>query len=93
MIPFETFKKEALKNPELRKEYERLAPEYAIISAIIKNRIETGMTQKELAKKVGTKQSAISRLESGNSNPSLGFLKKVAEALGSTLVLELKKTV
>ena len=85
MKSFSTLKKRLLKDPEIRKAYDDLEPEFALIESIIKKRIEKGMTQSALAKKVGTKQSAISWLESGSSNPSFVFLKKVAKALGSRL--------
>lgn len=85
MQTWNEFKKEVLKNPAVKKEYDRLAPRYAVISAIIKARNQKGITQKELAKKMGTKQSAIARLESGNANPSLAFLEKLADALQSPL--------
>jgi len=86
---FTNFKKELLKNPKIKAEYNRLGPEYDIIEAIIRQRIKKGLTQKQLAKKIGTKQSALSRLESGNYNPSLSFLKKVATALDSNLHITL----
>ena len=76
---------EQLKNEELRKEYDKLTPEYQIISAIIKARNEKGLTQLELAKTVGTDQSRISKLEKGTLNPSLDFLKRIAEGLGQEL--------
>ena len=85
MKSYASFKKQLLKDPEIQKAYDDLEPEFALIESIIKKRIEKGMTQSALAKKVGTKQSAISRLESGDSNPSFVFLKKVAKALGSKL--------
>jgi len=53
--------------------------------AIIKQRTKKGLTQADLAKKIGTKQSAISRLERGTYNPSLAFLKKIAKALDKEL--------
>ncbi len=81
MQNWKDFKKELLKDPKVRKEYERLQPEYAVISAMIEARIKKGITQEELAKKLGTKQSVISRLESGRANPSILFLKKLASAL------------
>jgi len=86
---FTDFKKELLNNPKIKSEYNRLGPEYDIIEAIIRQRIKKGLTQKQLAKKIGTKQSALSRLESGNYNPSLSFLKKVATALDSDLHITL----
>ncbi len=88
MKNWKTFEKELLKNPKVRKEYERLQPEYAVISAMIEARIKKGLTQKQLASKIGTKQSVISRLESGNANPSVAFLKKLAEALDSNLQIK-----
>lgn len=83
-----TFKKyfvKAMKDPGFKNEYDKLAPEYEIIEAIIRKRIEKNMSQSEMAKKMGTKQSALSRLESGTYNPSLAFLKKIAMALDSKL--------
>lgn len=87
---WEDFKKELLKDPKVKKEYDRLGPEFAIISQIIDLRAKKKLTQKALAKKLGTKQSAIARLESGNYNPTLEFLQKTAEALGRKLVISFK---
>lgn len=84
-LDFETWEKEILKDPEIRAEYNKQQPEFALIQAILDARIKTGFTQKELAEKIGTKQSVISRLESGRANPSIGFLKKMASALNSNL--------
>jgi len=89
LIPFSRFKKQALKDPEIKAEYDRLEPEFAIIRSIIRKRLETGMSQKQLAEKMGTKQSALSRLESGTYNPSLAFLKKVSAALGGKLQISI----
>ncbi|MFH1820644.1 MAG: helix-turn-helix transcriptional regulator [Candidatus Nealsonbacteria bacterium] len=82
---YKQLKKELLKDKGIKKAYEELGPEFAVIEMIIKRRIEKGLSQKELARRIGTKQSAISRLESGTYNPSLSFLQKVGEALGSKL--------
>lgn len=90
MKDWKTLKKEILKDPEVRREYERLEPEYQIIRSIIRARLEKGLTQAQLAKKARTKQSAISRFEQGNTNPTLSFLQKVAEALDSKLVIRLR---
>lgn len=84
-LSFEDFLKKSLKDPEVKAEYDRLEPEFAIIRSIIKKRIEKKMSQKQLAAKMGTQQSALSRLESGTYNPSLAFLKKVSAALGGKL--------
>ena len=81
-ISFEEIKSDMLKDEEFRSEYVKLKPRYEAIEQIIKARKEQNMTQSELAKRVGTQKSNISRLESGNYNPSLDFLVKVAESLG-----------
>lgn len=82
MENWKTLKKELLKDKEFAKEYKALAPRYALISKLIETRIKKGLTQKELAQKLGTKQSAIARLESGRSNPSIGFLEKLGSSMG-----------
>ncbi len=89
LIPFSKFKKKALKDPKIKAEYDRLEPEFNIIESIIRKRLEKGLSQKQLAERMGTKQSALSRLESGNYNPSLAFLKKVASALETNLHITL----
>jgi len=87
-LDFEVWEKEALKDPKLKAEYDKLQPEFAVIHAIIEARMKKSLTQKELARKIGTKQSVISRLESGRANPSIVFLKKVAEALNTNLKIQ-----
>ncbi len=91
MSKWEDLEKELLANPKVKKEYDRLAPRYAVIAELISARINQGMTQREVAKKVGTKQSAIARLESGNVNPSLEFLQKIAQGMGYKLTVYLSK--
>jgi len=81
MKSFQVVKTKLLKNAKVKKAYNDLGPEFEFIQLLIERRIQRGMTQAALAKKIGTKQSAISRLESGTYNPSLDFLKKVADAL------------
>lgn len=78
-------KNQILKNPEVKAEYDQLKVLYDIKKEIMKLRLEQGLSQKELAAKVGTRQSAISRLETGEYNPSIDFLNKVANALGKEL--------
>lgn len=89
-MDFATWKRQALKNPKFKTEYDKLQPEFAIIRAVLHARIKRGVTQKQLAQKIGTKQSVISRLESGRANPSVAFLKKLAEALGASLQVQFK---
>ena len=89
-VPFEEIEAKMLEDEEFRVEYERLRPRYEAIEQIIKARKEQNITQAELAKRVSTQKSNISRLESGNYNPSLDFLIKVAESLGKKLSINLK---
>lgn len=76
---------------ELKREYDELQTEYELIEKLIKARLEANLTQKELAQKCGMKQSNISRLESGKSNPTIRFLEKLANSLDCDLVIELRK--
>ncbi len=71
-----------MKDEEFKAEYEKLKPRYDVISQIIEARTSQKITQEELALRVGTQKSNISRLESGTYNPSLDFLIKVARSLG-----------
>ncbi len=82
--------KEQLKNPDFKKEYDALDEEYEFIRQIIQARIVAGLTQKELAEKIGTRQSNVSRIENGNSNPSIGTLRRIAQATGKKLHVALR---
>lgn len=90
MKKWDELEKELLKDKETRKEYERLAPRYRIISDLIGIRIKKGLTQEALAKKIGTKQTAIARFESGNANPTLDFLEKMTSAMNAKLCIHSK---
>lgn len=90
MKSWKTLKKELFKNPRVAQEYEKLGPRYHLISQLIEARIKKGLTQEELAKKIGTRQSAIARLESGSVNPTVNFLEKFAEAIGSKLIIQVR---
>ncbi len=79
---FQEYKKQKLDDPEFRDAYEELEPEYEIIRAMIDTREELQLSQQELSRRTGINQSHLSRLESGNYNPSLKFLKRVAAGLG-----------
>jgi ribosome-binding protein aMBF1 (putative translation factor) len=92
MTTFKTLKARAMKDPGFRKEYAALEPEFALIRLIIEKRLKEGLSQAELAKKIGTKQSAISRFESGSYNPTLVFLNKLAEGLNVKLKITLSSS-
>lgn len=89
MKTFDQLKKELLQDPETKIEYDKLAPRYFVISKLIEARIKHGITQKELAEKIGTKQSALARFETGSINPTLDFLERLASAMGYKLRIDL----
>ena len=88
MTNFDDFLKEKLKDPEFKKEYDALEPEFNIIQAMIDARKETGLTQKQLAEKTGIAQGDISRLENGSANPSLRTLQRLAAGMDMRLRVE-----
>lgn len=83
-------KEELMKDLEFKREYDALEPQYCLLRSVIERRLEKGMTQEALARKIGTRQAAIARLESGRANPTLGFLQKVADALDAELEIGLR---
>ncbi len=87
MESYKKLRAQLLKNKEFRKAYDELGPEFELISMLIEKRLKKGLTQAALARKLGTKQSAIARLESGASNPTVGSLRKVAHALDAKLTV------
>lgn len=89
-VKFDVIKEQLMKDEEFKAEYEKLKPRYEVISQIIEARNAKQITQEELALRVGTQKSNISRLESGIYNPSLDFLVKVAKGLGKEVHIELR---
>jgi len=89
---FKNFKDKALKNPEVKTEYDALAPLFNIKKQLVAARLSKGVTQEQIALKIGTSKSNISRLESLNNTymPNLGTLMKYAEALGLRLDIGLR---
>jgi ribosome-binding protein aMBF1 (putative translation factor) len=80
--------KEWRKDPEYRREYEALEEEFALATAVISARVQAGLTQRELAQRMGTTQSVIARLEGGRTKPSTATLEKVAKATGTRLRID-----
>ena len=89
-MKFKDYIKEQMKNPEFVKEYNALGPEYELVRQIIKAREEKNLTQNDLAKITGIPQAHISRIENGNYNPSLAYMKRIAEGLGKELHIQFK---
>ena len=82
---WEDLEKKLLSDPEVKAACDALEEEYQLIIELTGKRLEKGLSQKALAEKIGTKQSAICRLESGEGNPSFKFLKRVAKGLDKKL--------
>ena len=87
MKSWKDLKKELLGNKKVAREYKNLAPRYLIISKLIEARNKMGLTQKDVARKIGTKQSAIARFESGLANPTLSFLEKLTSAINAKIII------
>ncbi len=85
---FDDFLNTQMKDPEFKKEYDALEPEFEIIQAMIDARKDAGLTQQELAKRTGIAQSDISKLERGNANPSLRTLRRLAAGMGKKLHIQ-----
>jgi transcriptional regulator with XRE-family HTH domain len=81
-ISLGTLKRKWLKEPGFKEGYDALAPEFAVASLLIDARTRAKLSQAELAKKMGTSQSTIARLESGAAKPSLSTLERFAKATG-----------
>jgi DNA-binding XRE family transcriptional regulator len=90
---FEDTKRKALKDPEVKKAYDRLQPEYDLIRQLLRMRMESGLTQEDIAEMIGTKKPNISRLESpsGRHSPRLTTIKKYAEAAGYEMQIKFKR--
>src|SRR5580704_2544042 len=79
--------KKWMKEPKYRKAYEALEEEFILASAVMDVRNRAGLTQKQLARKMGTTQPVVARLESGRSRPSMRTLERLADATGSRLLI------
>lgn len=88
-IPMEEIEKRLLSDPEVRREYDALAPEYEIATELIRARVRAGLSQAQLAERMKTSQSAVARLESGQTLPSTKTLLRFAEATGSKVQVRL----
>ena len=88
MKTLSSYKKEQLKNPIVKAEYEELEEEYAIIKAMIETRQHLNITQKELAASTGISQADISKIENGTRNPSLKLLKRLADGMNMDLQIK-----
>lgn len=88
MSDFRNYLDNQLKNEHFKKEWEESESEYNLIRELVAARKACNMTQKELAEKTGINQADISKIETGNANPALSTLKRLAEGMNMVLRLE-----
>ncbi len=86
---FEAMKDKMLSDPEVREAYDAMAGEFALARELIAARVRAGLTQAELAERMGTTQSAVARIESGRRLPSMKTLLRYANATGSRPLVKL----
>lgn len=89
-MSIQKLKDKALQSDEVRAEYDQLGAEFSLIDALLTMRKKAGLTQEEVATKLGTQKSNISRLERGSSNPSWKTLQSYADACGFEISMKLK---
>jgi len=93
MLTHDELKKKILSNSEVKAEYDFLEEEFSLFDELLKARINAGLTQAEVADRMGTKTPAVARLESGGGNklhsPSISTLRKYASAVGCHVEIKL----
>ena len=90
MRSVEAWKREKLKDPAFKKEYDALESEFALARELIGARAKAKLSQAQVARRMGTSQSAVARMESGRSLPSTTSLVKYAKAVGRELKVTLR---
>ena len=88
MTKFNDYLNEQMKDPAFKKEWDAQEPEFTIMQAMIDARKASGLTQKQLSERTGIAQADISKLESGNANPSLKTLQRLAAGMGMKVKVE-----
>lgn len=93
MLSHKEFVEQMLSNPEFKAEYDRLEPEFALLDELLRARAASGLSQAEIARRMGTKPPALSRMLAGvgdnKHSPSIATLRKYAEACGKKLQIRL----
>lgn len=89
LLTFEKYFRDSLQDPNFKQLWQDAQPEYQLSRQIIKKRLDKKLTQSQLAKKIGTSQAIISKIENSTFNPSLSLLKRISEGLGSKITLEI----
>ena len=88
MTNFKEYLEEQMSDPSFKQEWDALEPEFSIVQALIDARKESGLTQKQLSERTGIAQADISKLESGNANPSVRTLQRLAAGMGMRVKIE-----
>ncbi len=88
-IPYESVKKKWEKDPKFLKEYELLKPEFDLAETLIRARLQSHLSQKEVAERMKTSQSTIARLESGQHNISLNTIRRYVQAIGRSIRIDI----
>lgn len=90
MRDFSEWAAEQMQDPEFKREYDALEEEFALLTSLARARNRAGLTQEELALRMGTTQSVIARLESGRAKPTTRTLERYAKATGTKLRITLE---
>ena len=90
MKTLDTFKQELLMDKDTTAAYADMAGEFSVIHEIVAARAKAGLSQSEVAQRMGTTQSAVARLESGKRLPSMRTVERFAQAVGGRLVLRIE---
>ncbi len=88
-MDWKTHKKQLLKNEAFRQALDDLEPEFQVAKAVIEARMKNGLSQKELADKLQTKQSVVSRIENAKTSASLSFIKRLSVALNTSMIIHI----
>lgn len=88
MTMFDDYLKQQMQDPDFKQEWDAMEPEFAIAQAMINARKESGLTQRQLSEQTGIAQADISKLESGNANPSIRTLQRLAAGMGMRVKIE-----
>jgi len=91
MLTHKQLRAKALRRSEVKEEFEKLSEEFTLLDEFLKARAEQGLTQAQVAERIGTTQSAVARMESGRGkhSPSIATLSRYADALGCKLEIRL----
>lgn len=89
MKTLQQVKAELLKNPDTAAAYNEQAPAFAIARELLAARVKAGLTQADVAERMGTSQSAVARLEAGTAAPALRSVQRYAQAVGARAVVHL----